>query len=135
MVCIYCGSGTQVVNSRLQRRSNQVWRRRKCLVCSSTFSSLEAADLLLSLSYRTSQNALHPFSRDILFISIYESCKHRKNAVSDANALTATILGRLRPYMKDAVIERQDVINTTQQILKRFDRAAATFYAAYHPLN
>jgi len=132
MVCIYCGKDTQVINSRLQRRSNQIWRRRKCLNCKSVFTSQEAVDLPKSLSFRTSQNALQPFSRDILFISIFEACKHRKHAIVDASGLTDTVLGRLRPYMTDAVIDSAQVIKTTLAVLKRFDKAASVFYAAYH---
>src|SRR4051812_1815954 len=113
MVCIYCNGSTQVINSRLQRRVNQTWRRRKCLKCNGVFTSLEGVDFSSSLSFRASHNrskvqpsttSLQPFQRDILFASILDSCKHRKDAVSDATALTGTILGRLRPHMQDAVI-------------------------------
>lgn len=141
MVCLYCQSETSVVNSRLQRRANQVWRRRKCQVCKSVFSTLESADLSLSLSFRTSQNShnnktsLQPFQRDILFASILDSCKHRKTPVSDATALTGTILGRLRPHMTGAIVDRDQVVKTCLQILKRFDKAAAVHYQAFHPLN
>jgi transcriptional repressor NrdR len=142
MVCIYCSGDTQVINSRLQRRANQVWRRRHCLKCKSVFTSSEGVDLSKSLSFRTSQNTsvsnkpvtvIEPFQRDILFASILDSCKHREAAVSDATALTGTILGRLRPYMKAAVIDREAVIKVTRETLKRFDKAAAVQYAAYHP--
>ncbi len=135
MVCIYCNSETQVVNSRLQRRANQVWRRRKCLACKSVFSSLERADLARSLAFRTSQNAIRPFSRDILFISVYEALKHRKQAVSEAGALTDTILGKLRKLIKDGSVGRQEVVSVTQTILKRFDKAASVQYGAFHPLK
>jgi len=143
MVCIYCQADTKVVNSRLQRRANQVWRRRQCLDCKSVFSSIEAVDLSLALSFRTSQNssvkhpvktAIEPFQRDVLFTSILESCKHRKTAISDATALTSTILSRLRPHMKGAVIDRDQLVTTAQQILKRFDKAASVHYSAYHRL-
>jgi transcriptional regulator NrdR family protein len=143
MVCIYCSSDTQVINSRLQRRANQTWRRRKCVKCKSVFTSLEGADYASSLTFRTSQNndasakakaALQPFQRDVLFVSILESCKHRKTATQDATALTDTILGRLRPHMTNAVLDRTDVIKTALPILKRFDKAAGVHYRAYHPL-
>jgi transcriptional regulator NrdR family protein len=143
MVCIYCSEETQVVNSRLQRRSNQTWRRRRCLGCESVFTTLEGADYASSLSFRTSQNtgkigtsktSLCSFQRDILFVSILESCKHRKTATEDATALTGTVLGRLRPLMTGAIIDRDDVVTITLSVLKKFDRAAAVHYAAFHPL-
>jgi hypothetical protein len=33
------------------------------------------------------------------------------------------------------VIARDDIAHTAQQILARFDQAAATYYAAYHPVR
>ena len=143
MVCMYCGDDTQVVNSRLQRRSNQIWRRRKCRACRAVFSSLEAVDFTTSLSLATSQNIgssgkvktrLQPFSRDILFVSILDSCRHRKTAVGDATALTSTILGRILPLIHDGVIDRNDLIVIVAETLKRFDKAAHVYYAAYHPI-
>ncbi len=134
MLCIYCQGETQVINSRHQRRTNQVWRRRKCLACKSVFTSTEAADLSLSLSFRTSQNTLQPFSRDILFISLYDSLRHRKSATSDASALNQTILSKLLPKAKGAVINREAVVQLTHDVLKHFDKAAAVHYRAFHPL-
>lgn len=133
MVCIYCNGDTQVVNSRLQRRVNQVWRRRKCVNCRSVFSSLEGADLTRSVAYRTSQNKIEPFQRDILFISVYEALKHRKKAVPEASSLTDTIIGKLRLRIKGSAISRTDVITVTTGVLKNFDKAAKVQYLAYHP--
>lgn len=41
MVCPYCHSKTQVVNSRARARHYQIWRRRRCLDCQSTTTSYE----------------------------------------------------------------------------------------------
>ena len=134
MVCLYCGGATQVTNSRSQRRSNTTWRRRSCTVCEATITTQEAPDLATAIvvvdSKRT--NAFQPFSRDKLFISIYESCKHRKSAQKDATALTETILGRLYPLITEGSITRSDIFDTTADILTRFDKAAASHYRAYH---
>jgi transcriptional repressor NrdR len=65
MVCIYCGGETKVTNSRLQRRNNQVWRRRECLACQSVFTTHESVELESALS--VSQNGrLTPFLPDLL---------------------------------------------------------------------
>lgn len=133
MVCIYCGHDTQVANSRHQRRSNQVWRRRRCLHCDSIFTTEEQADLGHALSVHYSPKDLRPFSRDILFTSIYEACKHRKSSVRDAEALTQTAITALLKQAYGGEIVRKDLIKSVAAVLRRFDKTAATVYQAYHP--
>jgi len=133
MVCIYCHSPSQVVNSRLQRRSNNIWRRRKCISCGSVFTSIESAVLETNLMV-SRKKLLTPFNRDALYISIYESCKHRPKSISDASALTQTVLDILTKIRHGAIVERNDIVKTTADVLQRFDTTAATIYAAYHPL-
>ena len=134
MVCIYCSGETQVVNSRLQKKRNSVWRRRKCLTCQGLFTTLEGPDYSSSLLFKRSEKHVQSFQRDILFISVYEACKHRKNAPEDAAALTDTILSKLRSNIHDATLNRADVISVTAEVLKRYDKAACTAYLAYHPI-
>jgi transcriptional regulator NrdR family protein len=135
MVCVYCGAATQVVNSRHQRRSNDIWRRRKCTACGTVFTSIESADLASALRVERSQGQLEPFVRDKLFLSIYESCGHRPTALRDAANLTNQVIHRLisRPG-HHGLIARSDIIDMATAILKPFDRAASTAYLAYHPL-
>ena len=132
MVCIYCGNDTQVTNSRLQKRANQVWRRRSCTVCGNTFTTHEAADLAASIVVQYSPRDLRPFSRDILFISIYESCKHRPAAVQDADELTQTVLSLLRTHINNGTLLREQIVLVTSETLARFDKTAATIYSAFH---
>ena len=132
MVCIYCGNETKVVNSRPQKRLNRVWRRRTCLNCGTTFTSTEAVDLSGSVTVRDIK-LLEPFQRDKLLMSIYDSLKHRKSALSDATGLTDTVISQLYPLMSDAVIEKTVITEVTSVVLQRFDKAAATHYQAFHP--
>ncbi|HUP26343.1 MAG TPA: hypothetical protein VM124_01695 [Candidatus Limnocylindrales bacterium] len=132
MVCIYCGHDTQVTNSRLQKTRNQVWRRRHCQQCASDFTTLEKPDLPTALAVIHS-NDYRPFLRDKLFLSVYESLKHRKTALSDATALTDTIVGQLYPCIKNGGIKRGQIIATASEVLHRYDKAAASHYNAYHP--
>ena len=131
MVCIYCGGPTDITNSRPQKRVNKVWRRRRCHNCDAVFTTIEAAGLTDSLLVRN-KGRLQPFSRDKLFLSIYNSCKHRKTAVNDATALTDTVLGRLPAILNEAAVERPLLITTIQEVLAHFDTAAAVHYAAFH---
>lgn len=135
MVCVYCGSATKVTNSRRQRQGHAIWRRRQCLSCNAIFTSREQADLAESLRVQSShdQKKLAPFRRDLLFVHLYESCKHRPTALGDAASLTQTVIDKLLSDSSSGVISTQQITAITLQTLKHFDAAAATFYAAYHP--
>lgn len=134
MRCIYCGFETKVTNSRPQKRANQIWRRRQCLNCETIFSSTEAADL--SLSVRVNKNnQLEPFSRDKLLVSVYESCRHRKDALEAATALTSTIISKLLPLITNATIQRDEIVTITAETLEHFDKPASIHYTAYHPFH
>ncbi|HVX57498.1 MAG TPA: hypothetical protein VHA37_07240 [Candidatus Saccharimonadales bacterium] len=131
MVCVYCGGQTRVTNSRLQRRNNQVWRRRRCLSCGAVFSTTEGAQLELAWQVRRGKR-LEPFSRDKLFLSLYRSCEHRKTALSDAEGLCETVLRRLSAQLAGGVIDASDIVEVAQVALNRFDKAASVHYGAYH---
>jgi transcriptional repressor NrdR len=133
MVCIYCGHDTQVTNSRHQKRLNQVWRRRKCTYCGAIFSTTEGANTSQALSVQKN-NGLEPFSRDKLFVSVYDSLRHRKTVLDDATALTGTIISTLTPLAEGAAIDRDVVITVTTTVLQRFDKPAASHYQAFHPI-
>lgn len=133
MVCIYCGGDTQVTNSRPQKRLNHIWRRRKCLNCEAIFSTSEAPDLAASWRILKS-TGLEPFSRDNLFLSLYDSLRHRKTAQSDATALTDTIVSNVTHHISNGQLERNQLTSEATEVLKRFDNVAATHYAAFHPL-
>jgi transcriptional repressor NrdR len=131
MVCIYCRNETRVVNSRHQKKLNRVWRRRTCLNCGTTFTSSEAVDLSGSITVRNLSD-LEPFHRDKLFMSIFDSLKHRKTALNDATELTDTVISKLYRHMQDAIVEREYIVQVVTEVLKRFDKPAAVFYMAFH---
>jgi transcriptional regulator NrdR family protein len=76
---------------------------------------------------------LVPFSRDQLFASVHDSCRHRPTAISDATALTQTIIAELTRAQRAGIVAAHDIFTATHGVLQRFDKAAATVYAAYHP--
>src|SRR5688500_613633 len=116
MVCVYCGSDTKVTNSRLQKRPNQVCRRRRCTECGSVFSSLEGVEWSQAVRVQN-RSHLQPFSRDKLYLSIYEACKHRKTPVDDATGLTRTVLTKLVPRIESATLTRNQLAQTTSEML------------------
>lgn len=132
MVCIFCSNDTSVENSRPQKRTNSIWRRRQCKNCRAVFSTLESVDYDQSFVYRTASGHLEPFQRDKLFLSVYESLRHRKTAVQDARHLTATVINKLVVKQKQASIDQRLIIDCVTGVLKRFDRVALTHYQAFH---
>lgn len=135
MKCLYCDIKLTTANSRPQQKSNSTWRRRNCNACGAVFTSVESIDLSKTLVFERSAKHVEPFCRDKLFISIYEACKHRKDALAAAEGLTDTVISKLLPTISAAVVTRGDVHAITQRALKSFDHAAAVQYTAYHPIS
>lgn len=131
MVCVHCGGKTGVINSRLQKRPNRVWRRRQCQVCAAVFSTLEGTRHELTWLVRRDGRLL-PFDRDKLFLSLYKSCEHRQAAVHDARELAETIIAKLPAYVAEGTLNSQDIGHVAQVALNRFDRAASVHYQAFH---
>jgi len=131
MQCPYCASSSFVTNSRPTAKGTQIWRRRECSRCHSIWSTKEAVDLSKTHVFIAPESNPQPFSRDALFISLTDSLKHRKSGLSDATALTDTILG-LVLAQKSPKISRDDLIELAYQTLKRFDKVAAEVYKSTH---
>ncbi len=133
MVCIYCSGKTKITNSRAQKRSHATWRRHRCDSCQAVFTTQERVDLTASVAFIAKDGQVHPFMRETLLQSLYESLKHRPKALAEALDLTDTVINLLLPKLEHGGLPRSLVIKASQQVLKRFDPAAATSYAAYHP--
>lgn len=132
MQCIHCGKATKVVNSRLRKRSNQVWRRRQCTACHAIFTTDETVHYETTWMVQDKTGSYQPFLPDKLLLSLYRSLQHRSTSLSDATALSQTIIKRLGPRFTDGVIGSQDITQVAQVALNRFDKAASTHYDAYH---
>lgn len=132
MVCVYCQSKLSVSNSRPQKRTNSVWRRRTCTICKSVFTTVETVDYGSLFMYKTPANPIEPFSEPKLLISIYEACKHRKSPEEDAKQLTDTIINRLTATTNGTTLDRNFVIESALTVLRLFDVDAAVQYAAFH---
>lgn len=133
MVCIYCQGKLSVFNSRAQKLRNQTWRRRKCQKCQAIFTSVESLDLSKALVIQKGKE-LQAFSRDQLFTSIYESCRHRAAAAQDAANLTDTIISTLLSRTTQGLLTTATIVEIATAVLGRFDNAAAVQYAAFHPV-
>ncbi|QQS68961.1 hypothetical protein IPP75_03480 [Candidatus Saccharibacteria bacterium] len=131
MVCLYCGGKTEVVNSRPQKRINQIWRRRKCSACGAVFTTNERIDYSATIVVKR-KSGLEPFERDILLVSLATSLGHRPTAVGDAAALATTVTQALLTTAENGVVEVANITAETYTVLSRFDALAAAHYRAYH---
>lgn len=129
MHCGYCGAKTKTVNSRKNNRGQQIWRRRKCTQCQSIFTTYETLVPELALRLKT-REGLKPFYREKLMLDMQKCLSHRKTSYIDAKGLTDTIISKLLPC-PTGIIDMEELKNMTVQALKRFDKAAATYYTAH----
>jgi transcriptional repressor NrdR len=132
MVCIYCSSDTAVYNSRPQKRSNQVWRRRRCLRCQATFTSLESVDYTNVIRVEA-QGFYKPFLTDLLYTEVLFALSDRQNAYIEARELTNTIIKRLMQLPAHPLFKPRDISQAAAKVLERFDKRAWHRYAAEHP--
>ena len=120
------------MNSRPKKRTRQTWRRRECKDCESIFTTVESIELSGSVLVKYANNDTAPFVREKLYISVYNSLKHRKDAQTSAIALTDTIISRILPLITNAQLPCSEIAVTTYKILSNFDKPASVYYRSYH---
>lgn len=132
MFCIKCfHPNTRIVNSRPHKKQASVWRRRKCDKCAYIFTTDErpvSNQLDVYVDGDTS-----PFSVGQLTISIARAFQHNPQAgKQQAHWLARTV--ELWLITEHNSVTPHDIEAVTHQTLLRFDRLAATQYAAQHSL-
>lgn len=133
MVCIYCKNSTKISNSRHLARKNGTWRRRNCQICNIVFSTIETPEYssIWSIIKKNSDD-LEPFNRANLYISVYESLKHRKAALEESDELTNTIILDLSKKARDGLIFIDDLRDSVMNTLSKFDNTSLVYYKAYY---
>ena len=131
MVCLYCHSKTRVTNSRHQKRSNQVWRRRQCQACRAVFTSHEAIDLSSALLVGSGRST--PFISDMLFTEVLLALQDRKDCYLAAREVTSTVIRELLKLPDKPRIEPKQISQAAAKVLKRLDKRAYLRYMAEHP--
>lgn len=132
MVCAYCGGQTQVINSRSQKRNNQVWRRRSCLRCGALFTTHEAIHLGKSFTVAHG-NQVEPFTSDKLFTEVLLAVADQPRCYEAARELTSTIIQNLQKKATRPLFEAQRISTEAASVLKRYNRRAYLRYVAEHP--
>jgi transcriptional repressor NrdR len=132
MKCIYCGNETRVTNSRLQKRNNQVWRRRQCEACRAVFTTHESIDLSQALLVDPG-GSQEPFLPDILFTDLLQAMRDRKDKYIAAREVTFTVIQKLLKQPEKPLFPIKLISKTTADVLKSFDKRAHLRYIAEHP--
>lgn len=121
----------KVTNSRSQKRSNQVWRRRCCQACRAVFTSHEAIDLSSALLVGSSPP--RPFISDMLFTEVLLALQDRKDCYLAAREVTSTVIRELLKLPAKPRIEAKQISQAAAKVLKRLDKRAYLRYLAEHP--
>lgn len=132
MVCVYCEAKTQVRNSRLQKRNNQIWRRRQCEACKAIFTTHEAVDLRTTLMV-DSGDSPRPFLPDRLFTEVLLALQDRKDCYTAAREVTNTVIKGLMKLPNKPLFSPTQISRGAADVLKRLDRRAWLRYVAEHP--
>ncbi|MDO8335652.1 MAG: hypothetical protein Q7T74_02620 [Candidatus Saccharibacteria bacterium] len=132
MICIKCGrNNTSVINSRQNKKTSTVWRRRKCKDCGQIYTTYEdvAIDQILVISDIDSL----PFHHAKLLISIANCFEHIPvKRAENAEALAKTVEAKLLYAGNKTTPEAISV--AVYASLKHFDRLASVQYAAKHSI-
>jgi transcriptional regulator NrdR family protein len=91
------------------------------------FTTTELFDTSSAIRIATNSNS-EPFSRDKLFLSIFQACEHLPDAIEVATALTATIIGRLLAAIDSPTVPVHTLTELAAKALKHYDSAAFIRY-------
>lgn len=134
MFCINCfHPSTTVTNSRPNKKTPLIWRRRHCKSCNATFTTRERPSLIDNKKITLASGKAEDFNLGKLTLSIAKAFTHsERDAQYNALSLAQTIEDYLSTQRE--IITPGDVEAATHMILKRFDELAALQYAAQHGL-
>src|SRR4051812_26742018 len=95
MKCPFCRqTNSEIYNTRSTKFGSQTWRRRRCLMCSKTFTTYEAPDLsflhIIPISGRKQR-----YSRAKLFSGLYDAFQNVPQKDATIDAVTDTIEAKL----------------------------------------
>lgn len=134
MVCPFClHKKSEIYNSRSTAAGTAVWRRRRCLACGNAFTTQENFDPSGVWTITTDKKDVK-YSRAKLALSLLRACDHRANQDNTTWYLFEAVEQQLYPIAGAHAqkITAQDIVDTSAQILKRFDAAAYVKYISYH---
>ena len=134
MFCINCfHKNTSVINSRPHKKQPQVWRRRKCTECGTTFTTYERPSLADNKRVILESGGSDMFNLGRLILSIAKAFTHApQEAQHSALWLAQTVEDNLSSERE--VITPGDIEAITHEVLQHYDELAAMQYAMQHKL-
>lgn len=134
MFCINCFyPSTKVTNSRPNKKEPNIWRRRHCAKCNTTFTTRERPTLTDATEIQLPGGSKELFSLGKLTLSIAQAFSHsQRDAQYSSLPLAQTVENTLASQRE--IITPDDIEATVHQVLKRYDELAAVQYAAQHGL-
>ena len=131
MICPRCQHPkTSVTNSRPRLKEASTWRRRQCSKCALIFTSEERPALDYAVQVSTG-NQTKPFSVGQLTLSIAKAFVHNPEKGTDSAYELARSVEQQLAMLEEPLTA--DLIRlTTANALERYDKLAATVYAAQH---
>jgi transcriptional repressor NrdR len=116
----------------LQKRNNQVWRRRKCGFCKAVFTTHEAVDLSGALLVRSGASTT-PFLPDLLFTEVLLALQDRRDSYMAAREVTNTVIKQLLKLPDNPLFEPRQISRVASKVLGRLDKRAQLRFVAEHP--
>ena len=134
MFCVNCfHPTTSVVNSRTKKNQPSVWRRRKCSLCGTTFTTYERPSLTENKKVHLSDGKDKKFNLGKLTLSIAKAFTHSPEEAQYYSLHLAQTVEDLLSSQRE-MITPEDIAAATHQTLKRYDEMAAMQYAIQHSL-
>ena len=138
MYCPFCNANdTKVTDSRLMRETNQVRRRRECLICKERFTTYETAELALP-SVIKRDNRRDAFSEDKLRAGILRALEKRPVSLEQIESSISHIIHKARAS-GEREIPSQQMGEWVMDELKQLDHVAyvrfASVYRSFQDVN
>lgn len=131
MYCPFCNANdTKVTDSRLMRETNQVRRRRECLLCKERFTTYETAELALP-SIIKRDNRRDAFSEDKLRAGILRALEKRPVSLEQIESSISHIIHNARASGEREIPSKQ-VGEWVMEELRNLDQVAYVRFASVY---
>lgn len=131
MYCPFCNANdTKVTDSRLMRETNQVRRRRECLICKERFTTYETAELALP-SIIKRDNRRDAFSEDKLRAGILRALEKRPVSLEQIESSISHIIHKARASGEREIPSKQ-MGEWVMEELRSLDQVAYVRFASVY---
>ncbi len=138
MYCPFCNANdTKVTDSRLIRETNQVRRRRECLLCKERFTTYELAELALPCVIKR-DNRRDVFNQEKLRAGILRALEKRPVGLEQIETVISHIINKARASGEREISSRQ-IGEWVMEELRSLDQVAfvrfASVYRSFEDVN